>query len=263
MTRKKLIIGVVFAIGIAGICFWFLYAWFNRVLPQRAVGFLSDLPAPQKGEVILVFTPHPDDETIAAGGYIISAVNAGAEVWITLVTDGNYRGQELKRYSEFKKATGILGVPEDHLFFLGYPDHKLKEQDLNQVQTRFEEIIATVRPQIIVAPCAFDHHPDHKTTGEIVEKIWRGSNLTLYQFLVHHNLFPDPKGLEPQLYLLPPARMLSFGWEKFMLDDELEAQKLSAVLQYQTQLHDKRNPLLRGLLLGMVKKNELFVASSK
>jgi len=41
-------------------------------------------------------------------------------VTIVLVTDGNAQHQESIRYSEFKKATTILGVPETNLIFLGF-----------------------------------------------------------------------------------------------------------------------------------------------
>jgi hypothetical protein len=34
----------------------------------------------QKDQKVLVFSPHPDDETIAAGGYIIKSVKNGADV---------------------------------------------------------------------------------------------------------------------------------------------------------------------------------------
>jgi LmbE family N-acetylglucosaminyl deacetylase len=221
------------------------------------------VPPPQKGQVILVFTPHPDDETIAAGGYIYSAEQAGAEVWIALVTNGNYRGLEEQRYEEFKKAAGILGVPEDHLFFLGYPDHELKSQDQNQVRSRFAEIISTTHPQIIISPTPLDHHPDHRATGILVVQAMAGTDAVLYQYLVHHNLFPHPKGMNPELYVLPPARMINLNWEKYLLSEQLQTQKHKAVLQYKTQISNSPDPLLPGLLLGMVRKNELFIVPGR
>ena len=235
------------------------------MLPQSAISLFKDVPAPSKGDVILVFTPHQDDETIAAGGYLATATHNGAAVWIALVTDGNYRNLAAERYEEFKKATALLGVPEDHLFFLGYPDHELKEQDANQVRARFEEIISTVQPNIVISPTPLDHHPDHATVGALVSQLMQGKNITYYEFLVHHNLFPQPKGMNPELYLLPPAKMISLNssWEKFMLSEDMRIQKHKAILQYKTQLDDKRDPLLPGLLLGMLRQNELFIVPNK
>ncbi len=263
-VKKILVISVVLA-AVATIGAWLVYARDNQVLPQSAVDLLAELPAPAPGRTILVFTPHPDDETIAAGGYIFSATRAGAQVWIALVTDGNFHHQKEIRYAEFKKAAAALGVSEDHLIFLGYPDHQLAGQDLSRVRGRFEEIISTIKPEIVITSHPQDHHPDHRVTGELVEAIWRNRDFTLYEFLVHHNLFPHPKGMNPHLYLLPPARMISFGrtWEVFPLSDEVETQKHKAILQYRSQLSDRRDPLLAGLLVGMLRKNELFSVPSK
>jgi N-acetylglucosamine malate deacetylase 1 len=265
MSRKTLIAIAVIEAALIVVLGVFIYFWRYEVLPQSAVSLLKDIPPAQKGQVVLVFTPHPDDETIAAGGYIATAEKNGAEVWIALVTDGNYHGKEQLRGEEFKKATAILGVPEDHLFFLGYPDHELKRMDLGQVKTRLEEIISTVRPQIIIAPSPRDHHPDHKTIGRLVMNITEGKNFTVYLFLVHHALFPSPKGLNPQLYFLPPVRMivLDSNWGKFMLSEEIETQKHKAILQYKSQIDDRRDPLLPGLLLGMLRKNELFAMPNR
>jgi len=265
MSRKTLLaIAIIEAVLIA-VLGVLIYFWRYEVLPQSAIKLLQDIPAAQKDQVVLVFTIHPDDESIAAGGYIATAEKNGAEVWITLVTDGNYHGKEQVRDEEFKKATAILGVPEDHLFFLGYPDHELKKQDLNQVKTRFEEIISTVRPQVIIAPHPKDNHPDHKTAGKIAMDITAGKNYTVYLYLVHHALFPRPKGLNPHLYFLPPVRMivLDSDWGKFMLNEDIETQKHKAILQYKSQLDDRRDPLLPGLLLGMLRKNELFAIPNR
>ena len=38
---------------------------------------------------LLVVAPHPDDETIAAGGLIQSALHAGAAVRVLFATDGD------------------------------------------------------------------------------------------------------------------------------------------------------------------------------
>jgi len=259
MSRKVRIAGAAILAALAGLSFWVFYAWSNQVLPQSALRIIRDLPPPESEQVILVFTPHPDDETIAAGGYIATAVKSGAEVWIALVTDGNRHGLERVRYAEFKKATSILGVTEGRLFFLGYPDHELKDQDPKELRARFREIIAATRPQIVVAPSPLDHHPDHKTTGLLVMEVAAGTGLILYQYLVHHELYPQPKGMHPELYLTPPVKMTRRRWRKFMLPESLEDQKHQAVLQYKTQLRNGRDPFLPGLLLGMIRKNELFM----
>jgi LmbE family N-acetylglucosaminyl deacetylase len=239
-----------------------VYSWYFQVLPQSALRLLEEIPAPLKNDRILVFTPHPDDETLACGGYLAAAAADGASVWIALVTDGNKHGQEKIRYQEFKNAAATLGVPESHLFFLGFPDGQLKRQDPRELRLRFEEIISQVKPGTVFAPHPLDHHRDHEVVGKIAASAASGKNITCYQYLVHHNLFPHPKKFAPDLFMLPPLRMYKPGgaWKKFTLDPELEDLKLAAVLRYKSQLHDRRDPFLRTLLLSMVRQNELFAS---
>lgn len=252
--RFKILLVFLIIFLIAG---WLFYSWYFQVLPQAAINILDDIQVPTVGEKVLVFSPHPDDETIGVGGYITSSTKNGSSIWIVLVTDGNKHHLESERYEEFKKTTSLLGVPEQNLFFLGYPDGHLKEQDLNKVKSQFEDIVSEIQPQIIFAPHPQDHHPDHATTGELIQSIATDKKIILYQYLVHHAHFPRPKKLASDLYLLPPIRMISFdkSWKRFMLPQDIEDTKHKAVLEYHTQL---RVPVLKKLLLGLIRKNELF-----
>jgi LmbE family N-acetylglucosaminyl deacetylase len=229
------------------------------VLAQSAIQSLSDVIAPVKGQKVLVFSPHPDDETIGAGGYIAQSREDGADVRIILVTDGNYHHNKSIRYSEFKKATGILGVPESNLVFLNFPDGRLRKLDKTLLYEALKKQIEMYRPDIVVYPCPQDANPDHATIGKEVEEIlpaepWK---ITAYGYLVHYELlYPQPRKYAPGLYLLPPKRLLSVDdWERFPLSQNVENLKISAILTYKSQL---KNWWLHGLLLSSARKNELL-----
>jgi len=259
MRKRAQILVVLIAVGL--ISSWGVYSWYSQVLPEPAIYLIDDINPPSSGERILVFSPHPDDETIGVGGYIAESISKKAEVWIVLITDGNKHNLKNQRYKEFKSATSILGVPEDHLIFLNYPDGALKRQNLAQVKLSFEEIVLRINPQIIFAPHPLDRHPDHSTAGQIIEELLSSKKeVQLYFYLVHHNRYPKPKKFAPERHLLPPVRMIvgDKSWQRFMLSPEIRDQKLRAVLQYKTQLNHYRNPFLRSLLLGLVRENELF-----
>ncbi|SMB92310.1 N-acetylglucosaminyl deacetylase, LmbE family [Thermanaeromonas toyohensis ToBE] len=102
---------------------------------------LGDLPLSGMGERILIISPHPDDEVLAAGGLIARAKSEGASVHVVFLTngDGFRRGLEAwngllppdsgdflaygnRRQEEASKALAILGVPPEDITFLGYPD---------------------------------------------------------------------------------------------------------------------------------------------
>jgi LmbE family N-acetylglucosaminyl deacetylase len=94
---------------------------------------------------VLVIAPHPDDETLGAGGAIQAARAAGAKVRVVYVTHGDhneiaslfYLKKLLVRRADFIKsgkirkkealaATAVLGLGPDDLVFLGYPDSGLQ-----------------------------------------------------------------------------------------------------------------------------------------
>src|SRR5665648_541600 len=169
---QAFIVVIVFIIC-AGI-FWYIRT--NPVMPQLTIYFLNDVKLPEKDQKVMVFSPHPDDETIACGGYIAESVQRGAEVKIVLVTDGDKHGLKDLRYSEFKTATSVLGVPVNHLIFLNYPDGRLAQQNQTELEKAFQNQIDSYYPDIILYPHPSDKHPDHVTTSKIVEKILENSS---------------------------------------------------------------------------------------
>jgi LmbE family N-acetylglucosaminyl deacetylase len=75
---------------------------------------------------ILVLAPHPDDEVLMAAGVIRRAVGQGAKVSVCIVTNGDYlcpdQSKGGRRLSESLEALGLLGLGQEDVFFLGYPD---------------------------------------------------------------------------------------------------------------------------------------------
>ena len=110
-------------------------------LERRSVGM--PLLEPIRGRMLLI-SPHPDDETLAAAGIIQDVLQHGGEVWVVFVTCGDgfpfdARATALKpmvtaadylrlgrhRMAEARAATARLGVRPDHVIFLGFPDRGL------------------------------------------------------------------------------------------------------------------------------------------
>lgn len=238
---------------------WLLYARYTQVMPQPTIFLLNDVVLPKQGQKVVIFSPHPDDETIGAGGYIVQSIKNGSTVYIVLVTDGNKHGLEKKRYEEFEKATYILGIPKENLVFLNYPDGKLQKENENDLLQNFKIWINKFSPDIIIYPDKNDHHPDHFTTSKVVEEILKQNKqkINSYQYLVHHPRFPQPQKFDPSLFLLPPISMINFNkeWQRLILNQEIEDQKNEAVLSYKTQL---KEIIPRQLLLSLIRKNELF-----
>ncbi|WP_255286680.1 MULTISPECIES: PIG-L deacetylase family protein [unclassified Bacillus (in: firmicutes)] len=92
---------------------------------------------------ILVFAPHPDDETLGCGGVIMHALAAGKRVHVVFFTNGDgytkaasmlvnknidnlsswdYLELSRVRQLEVFAATKMLGLNPSNITFLGYPD---------------------------------------------------------------------------------------------------------------------------------------------
>lgn len=83
-----------------------------------------------KNEVLAVMSPHDDDAIIGAGYAMLAAQKAGAEVYVVIFCrgDAGYSTVEEKdsieevRKAETVACYGRLGIPEDHILRMNYPD---------------------------------------------------------------------------------------------------------------------------------------------
>src|SRR5262249_25752844 len=102
------------------------------------------LPNPVEWKRVMVFAPHPDDETLATGGLLQQVIAIGGEIRVVFATDGDnnpwpQRVSERRwqisladrlRWGERRRAEALsalahLGVPASSARFLGYPDQGL------------------------------------------------------------------------------------------------------------------------------------------
>lgn len=123
----------------------------------------------------IVFTPHPDDETLGCGGTIARKVRAGARVQIVVMTDGSRSHAHLidsgelarLRTEEMRRAAGRLGVDDDRLTFLAHEDGRLaesKEKAIAQVVA----LLGSERPEEVFVTYSGEAHADHRATTDIV-----------------------------------------------------------------------------------------------
>lgn len=249
---------IIIAVVVIFISYLIYFRQFE-VLPDATIHLIDDIQLPKTNNQVLIFSPHPDDETLGIAGFIHQSIVNGAKVTLVIVTDGNKHGLEDRRYSETRKAMAILGLPETNIIFLGYPDGKLKEQkNLDQV---FSEIIQKYQPNYILVPHPADTNIDHRITGQNLNQVIAEIKIKpiIYYYLVHYHRFPRPEGLHANYNLLPPAKLIShdYQWLKLALDPQTEDLKQEAILQYKTQL-SRKNYLLRNLLFAFIRKNEIF-----
>lgn len=156
------------------------------------------------GNTVMVIVPHEDDEINLAGSIIYGAREEGFHVICVFVTNGDWQYPGFIRMHEAIHSLKELGVPEEDVIFLGYPDsasqpernvYKSGQNEAITVNGRsatygmkghpefamsfrgkhqsytwqglkqdMKDVILQYRPETIITN-DFDFHPDHRVTS--------------------------------------------------------------------------------------------------
>ncbi|RXH53995.1 bifunctional PIG-L family deacetylase/class I SAM-dependent methyltransferase [Granulicella sibirica] len=133
----------------------------------------------------IVLAPHPDDETLGAGGLIARLRAHGVSVTVLAITDGegayaDTSGLDRVRVPEQTEALARLGVDESMIQRLGIPDRFVSEHE--------EELAAALRlvaraGMQIIAPWPYDFHPDHEAAGRAAAQVAAEADIPLFYYL--------------------------------------------------------------------------------
>lgn len=136
-------------------------------------------PLPTPAVPIIVFAPHPDDESLGCGGMIAIRHALGQEIRVIFVTDGAFLMDPssriaitLQRQQEAIEALAILGIDKHCITFLNYPDGTLQTLSLPEqaeLIQEFQKILAPYPQVEVFVPHHHDHHPDHEATYCLVK----------------------------------------------------------------------------------------------
>ncbi len=189
---------------------------------------------------VLLFAPHPDDESLAAGIFLQRAVAAGAEVRVVYATDGEKNGwpqrflerkvrlRELdrrrwgaRRRVEALSALRVLGVRPKQVEFLAFPDQGVTDlllEGCTETIRRLAQIIIASRPTHLLVPSASDTHPDHSALAVLLGLAFdhflpRPHRCCRLEYLVHGASvsFADDAESLPQTMLERQAKQLAIG----------------------------------------------------
>jgi LmbE family N-acetylglucosaminyl deacetylase len=199
------------------------------------------MPEPRSTVVIV---PHPDDETLAAGGLI--ATQRSLQIPVTLaVTDGEAAYPDVPdlgntRRVEQARAAEALGVARDSVIRLGLRDSAVAKYE-SALADRIESCIGA--DTLLVAPWPHDPHPDHEACGRAAATAARrtGEPLIFYFFWTWHRFSPESlNGL--------PLRRLA-------LSADARSRRARALTCHRSQLHrDKGPPILPDIFLAPARR---------
>ncbi len=159
----------------------FIFYDLRRGLGSRDIALL--FPAWRgAAERLLVLSPHDDDALLGAGYAIAAALEQGAQVNVAIFCDGSagYSRPEDKetivatRRRETINAFQVLGLEQERIFYLGYPDFSLVSYIGWKLSSGRE---GTLRPVIslmrrlgitrLLIPNGYREHLDHEAAYDI------------------------------------------------------------------------------------------------
>jgi LmbE family N-acetylglucosaminyl deacetylase len=141
----------------------------------------------------LVFSPHQDDETLGCGGTIYLKICAGAQVRVVFMADGRTSHSyfipeeelvELRR-EEARAACRRLGLLDNEVFFLDFPDGRLN-QFHNQAVEKTAELLFSYQPAEVFIPYYLEPTPDHQSANRIVKAALKkvGLQVSVFEYPV-------------------------------------------------------------------------------
>jgi LmbE family N-acetylglucosaminyl deacetylase len=151
----------------------FLSRLFYRGIMNRV---MSELDNKDLERAAIVFSPHPDDETLGCGGTIIKKKRAGAGIKIFFMTDGRKSHSHLIsesklkciRMSEALAASRMLGLEEDDVVFLEYGDGELSKNRDSAIRKVIEILLLQQPDEIFIPYKRETRNSDHLATNKIV-----------------------------------------------------------------------------------------------
>jgi LmbE family N-acetylglucosaminyl deacetylase len=196
---------------------------------EQWADWTNDAPewVPPRSHIVVV-APHPDDETLGAGGLIFTCARA-SRVTVISVTDGEAACPEVPaldgvRRRELVSAMRRLELAPADIFRLGLPDGGVAAHEIELTESLMECIPDGA---VIVAPFEFDGHPDHEAVARACRSVARHGGFTLVRYPIWAWHRGSAELFEER------------GRVRFMLDDRAREAKRRALSEHRSQLEDR------------------------
>lgn len=114
---------------------------------------------------VLVVSPHPDDETLGAGGTLLKLKKQGHSIfWLNItdmsVEDGWDDKIVQRRKEQFEEVNKYYQF--DGFYNLAYPTTKLASLDDGEIIGSIKKVFNEIQPDWLIIPGQYDAHTDHR-----------------------------------------------------------------------------------------------------
>ena len=216
---------------------------------------------------IIVFSPHPDDETLGCGGTIVKKLGEGYEIFVVVMTDGQHSHDHtfgiidpspvaIKkiRKEEFKEAMKTLGVKEANSILLDFEDGKLAK-NFTEAEEKIKSILSGILPAEIYVTCRDDQKEDHECAFKIVcaglNQV--GISSTIYEYPIWSRKRDVTQYNDKRIFVQD-------------ITDQVTRKK-AAINKYKSQItiysKKQRDPVLQESFVKMFLEKEVFFRSEQ
>jgi LmbE family N-acetylglucosaminyl deacetylase len=145
----------------------------------------TDVTGETAGRSCLVLAPHPDDETLGCGATVMRKVEAGTAVTVVVVSDGATWPPDkdpahniATRDAELRTSCRILGLPDDAVVHLDFPETRL-DTVRDALVDAVADAIRTAGPDDVFVTSEADPHADHAALGVAARRAAAGTGARL------------------------------------------------------------------------------------
>ncbi len=161
----------------------------------------------------LVLAPHPDDETLGCGATVMRRVDAGTAVAVVVITDGSTwppgrdPAQNIAvRDAELRTSCRILGLPDDAVTHLAFPETRLHTAGEALVDA-VADAVRTHTPDDVLVTSEADPHSDHAALGTAARRAVAGTGARLLAYPIWQ--WTRPRSWNRTLAAAAPAETVS------------------------------------------------------
>ncbi len=147
-----------------------------------------------RGKRVMVFTPHPDDDTFGCGGTLALLARNGNQIRIVIYTNDDKGSFDLEmtsqrlaaiRKAEEEAAVEALGIPKSSIVWMGYNDGELEYVPARELVERSTALIREFRPDVLFSVDPGEwyerwHKSDHRMAGFNTIDAVRAAEFHLY-----------------------------------------------------------------------------------
>lgn len=159
---------------------------------------------------VLVISPHPDDETLGAGGVLLKLKRNGHKIyWLNVTnmkTDYGYTFDQVReRNEEIVKVNHAYSF--DGFWNLEMEPAGMDKYETGMLISQFKQILEKIKPELLLLPYQYDVHSDHRVIFDTVYSCTKAFRAPYLKIILSMEILSETdqtqreKGFAPNIFV--------------------------------------------------------------